>query len=51
VLIEIMHRLAEIEGVAGLHMMGHKNERVLAEAVVEAGLRPTSEVQPLRAEA
>jgi 5,10-methylenetetrahydrofolate reductase len=50
-LIEIMHRLAEIEGVAGVHMMGHKNERVLAEAIVEAGLRPSAEVQALRAEA
>ena len=47
VLIETIHRLAEIEGVAGVHLMGHKNERVLAEAIVEAGLRtPAEDVQP-----
>jgi 5,10-methylenetetrahydrofolate reductase len=51
VLIEIMHRLAEIEGVAGVHVMGHKNEQVLAEAIIESGLRPTTGVRPLRAEA
>ncbi len=50
-LIEIMRRLAEIEGVAGVHVMGHKNEQVLAQAIVESGLRPSTEVQPLRAEA
>jgi len=49
VLIETIHRLTEIEGVAGVHLMGHKNERVLAEAIVEAGLRPPTEVQPLYA--
>jgi hypothetical protein len=29
--------------------MGHKNERVLAEAIDEAKLRPQAEVEPLRA--
>jgi methylenetetrahydrofolate reductase (NADPH) len=45
----MIHRLAEIEGVAGVHLMGHKNERVLAEAIVEVGLRAQAEVQPLHA--
>jgi methylenetetrahydrofolate reductase (NADH) len=49
VLIEMIHRLADIEGVAGVHLMGHKNERVLAEAIVEAGLPSQAEVQPLHA--
>jgi 5,10-methylenetetrahydrofolate reductase len=39
VLIETIHRLAEIEGVRGVHLMGYKNERTLAEVIVEAGLR------------
>lgn len=46
VLVETIRRLAETEGVAGVHLMGHKNERVLAEAIVEAGLRTPMEAQP-----
>jgi 5,10-methylenetetrahydrofolate reductase len=49
VLIETIHRLAEIEGVAGVHLMGHKNERVLAEAIDEARLRPQAEIRHLHA--
>lgn len=49
VLIEMIHRLADIEGVAGVHLMGHKNERVLAETIVEAGLPTQAEAQPLHA--
>jgi methylenetetrahydrofolate reductase (NADPH) len=41
ILIETILRLREIEGVAGVHLMGYKNERVLAEVIVEAGLRQT----------
>jgi methylenetetrahydrofolate reductase (NADPH) len=41
ILIETIRRLTEIEGVAGVHLMGYKNERVLAEVIVEAGLRQT----------
>jgi hypothetical protein len=26
--------------VAGVHLMGHKNEATLAQIIVEAGLRP-----------
>jgi 5,10-methylenetetrahydrofolate reductase len=39
ILVETIRRLAEIEGVAGVHLMGHRNEQVLAEAIIEAGLR------------
>ena len=43
VLIEIITALIEIEGVAGVHLMGHKNEALLADAIVRAGLRlPTT---------
>jgi hypothetical protein len=49
VLIETIHRLADIEGVAGVHLMGHKNERILAETIVEAGLPTQAEAQPLHA--
>lgn len=37
--IEMMRSLAEIEGVAGVHVMGHKNEALLAEIIAESGLR------------
>lgn len=39
ILVETMQRLVEIEGVAGVHVMGHKNETVLAEAIRRSGLR------------
>jgi 5,10-methylenetetrahydrofolate reductase len=39
VLIETMRRLAEIEGVGGIHLMGYRNEDILAQAIVESGLR------------
>jgi len=37
--IETIQALAGIEGVAGIHVMGHKNEDVLAEIISECGLR------------
>jgi methylenetetrahydrofolate reductase (NADPH) len=37
--IEMIHRLAAIDGVAGVHLMGHRNEDALARIIVEAGLR------------
>ena len=37
--------LADIEGVAGVHVMGHKNEDVLAEIIVESGLRRQPRLQ------
>lgn len=36
--IETVQALAGIEGVAGVHLMGHRNEDVLAEVIVESGL-------------
>lgn len=38
--IETVRALIEIEGVRGVHLMGHRNEDVLAEIIVESGLRP-----------
>jgi methylenetetrahydrofolate reductase (NADPH) len=36
--IELIHAMRQIEGVAGVHVMGHRNEDVLAQTIVEAGL-------------
>lgn len=36
--LETIDALLSIEGVAGIHVMGHKNEEVLAEIIVESGL-------------
>jgi methylenetetrahydrofolate reductase (NADPH) len=53
VCVETIHALRQIEGVAGVHLMGHKNEAALAQIIVEAGLRarpalthPTLETSP-----
>jgi 5,10-methylenetetrahydrofolate reductase len=35
--IETIQALREIAGVAGVHLMGHRNEHVLAEIIVESG--------------
>ena len=45
VLIETIQALTAMEGVAGVHLMGHRNEDMLAAAIVELGVR---EPQPLR---
>lgn len=37
--LDTIRALAQIEGVAGVHVMGHKNEDVLAEIITESGLR------------
>ena len=39
VCVETIRALRGIEGVAGVHLMGHKNEAALARIIVEAGLR------------
>ncbi|MDH4190528.1 MAG: methylenetetrahydrofolate reductase C-terminal domain-containing protein [Betaproteobacteria bacterium] len=39
VCIETMLAVAQIEGVGGVHLMGHRNEDVLAQIIVESGLR------------
>jgi len=42
VCVETIRALRSIEGVAGVHLMGHKNEDSLARTIVEAGLRPAA---------
>jgi hypothetical protein len=37
VCIETIHALQRLEGVAGVHLMGHRNEATLAQIIVEAG--------------
>lgn len=39
VCIETIRAVAGIEGAGGVHVMGHKNEDVLAEIIVESGVR------------
>ena len=39
VCIETIQAAVGIEGVAGVHLMGHRNEDVLADIIVESGLR------------
>ena len=46
VCIEIIQALAKIEGVAGVHVMGHRNEDVLAEIILESRLGPVSRPSP-----
>jgi 5,10-methylenetetrahydrofolate reductase len=40
---EFIFALREIEGVSGFHLMGHKNEKLLAEIIVDTGLAGRSE--------
>ena len=39
VLVETIRVLRNIEGVSGIHLMGHRNETMLAEAIAESGAR------------
>jgi 5,10-methylenetetrahydrofolate reductase len=39
VLVETMRAVGDIEGVAGVHLMGYRNDDVLAEAIAESGIR------------
>jgi methylenetetrahydrofolate reductase (NADH) len=39
VLIETIRAVSEMEGVAGIHLMGYRNDDMLAEAIVESGIR------------
>ncbi len=43
--IEIIRNLASIEGVAGVHVMGHRNEQTLAEIIIESELRHQPRLQ------
>jgi len=38
-LIETLRDLASVEGVAGMHVMGFRNERLLADAIIGSGVR------------
>ena len=49
ILIETIHAVTEIEGVGGVHLMSHKHERLLAETIVEAGLRQPNGTAPVSA--
>jgi 5,10-methylenetetrahydrofolate reductase len=46
VCVEMIDALRRIEGVAGVHLMGHRNEETLAQIIVEAGLRPAAATTP-----
>jgi 5,10-methylenetetrahydrofolate reductase len=39
VLVETIQAVGEIEGVAGVHLMGYRNDDMLAEAIEESGIR------------
>ena len=39
VLVETMQAVSEIEGVTGVHLMGYRNDDMLAEAIVESEVR------------
>jgi methylenetetrahydrofolate reductase (NADPH) len=39
VLVETIRAVSEIEGVAGVHLMGYRNGDILAEAIDESGIR------------
>ena len=38
--VEIIQQVREIEGVAGVHVMAFKQEKLVAEIIEEAGLLP-----------
>ena len=39
VLLEMIRAVNEIEGVAGVHLMGYRNDDMLAEAIEQSGIR------------
>jgi 5,10-methylenetetrahydrofolate reductase len=46
--LQIIRAVTQIEGVAGIHVMGHRNEDTLAEIIRDSGLRglPESQTNP-----
>src|SRR3974390_499120 len=38
-LVETIRAVSEIDGVAGVHLMGYRNDEILAEAITESGVR------------
>ena len=51
VAVETIRALRGIEGVAGVHLMGHRNEATLARIIVDAGLRTPRAVAEAEAQA
>ena len=43
-----MRAVGEIEGVAGVHLMGYRNDEVLAEAIVGIGNSPPASARARR---
>jgi 5,10-methylenetetrahydrofolate reductase len=39
VLVETMRAVRDIDGVAGVHLMGYRNDAILAEAISESEIR------------
>jgi 5,10-methylenetetrahydrofolate reductase len=48
VLVETIRALTQIEGVGGVHLMGHRNEETLATAIAESGVRERAHVHSLQ---
>jgi 5,10-methylenetetrahydrofolate reductase len=46
VLVETIRAIRQIEGVAGVHLMGHRNEATLAAAILRSGVRDGPELHP-----
>lgn len=40
ILVETIKALTEIEGVGGVHLIGYRDESILADVIIEAGLKP-----------
>jgi hypothetical protein len=39
VLVETIRAVSDIEGVAGVHLMGYRNDGMSVEAIAESGVR------------
>jgi 5,10-methylenetetrahydrofolate reductase len=39
ILVETIRAIGEIDGVAGVHLMGYRNDEMLAEAIEQSGIR------------
>lgn len=37
--IELIQQISEVEGVAGVHVMAHRNEELIADVIMESGIR------------
>jgi 5,10-methylenetetrahydrofolate reductase len=44
--VELIQQIRDVEGVAGVHVMAHRNEKLIAEVIGEAGIRgPRSNIE------